>query len=156
MQKTGSSLVCFGLSRFFSNLHPHIGGHYPVLYFNTQITKKYSTAMCYLVVHFATLTGKHFPTKTDEFSEKLQGAGRGWQNWHLPGRLGLQICFSLSSSLSILIYVSSGKYDNTQSLGAFRTPTYIWASLTSCFLHLVLGLVTDTSISDHHLQSATQ
>ena len=42
-----SKLVKFGLGRSISDLHPPIGGHHPVLYFDTQMTKKYSTAMCY-------------------------------------------------------------------------------------------------------------
>ena len=47
LQKNASKLVKFGLGSSISDLHPPIGGHHPVLYFPTQITKKYSTAMCY-------------------------------------------------------------------------------------------------------------
>ena len=46
LQKTRSNLVYLGLWSLISDLHPHIGGHHPVLYFTTQITEKYSTAMC--------------------------------------------------------------------------------------------------------------
>ena len=46
LQKTASKLVKFGLGSSISDLHHPIGGHHPVLYFSTQITKKYSTAMC--------------------------------------------------------------------------------------------------------------
>ena len=46
LQKNASKLVKFGLGSPISDLHPPIGGHHPVLYFSTQITKKYSTAMC--------------------------------------------------------------------------------------------------------------
>ena len=34
-------------STFQNDLHPPIGGPHPVLYFTTQIKKKYCTAMCY-------------------------------------------------------------------------------------------------------------
>ena len=50
LQKTAPKLVKFGLGSPISDLHPPIGGHHPVLYFPTQITKKYSTAMCYQAV----------------------------------------------------------------------------------------------------------
>ena len=46
LQKTASKLVKFGLGSSISDLHPPIGGHHPVLYLYTQMTKKYSTAMC--------------------------------------------------------------------------------------------------------------
>ena len=45
-KKNRSNLVYLGLWSLISNLQPPIGGHHPVLYFTTQITKKYSTAMC--------------------------------------------------------------------------------------------------------------
>ena len=34
----------------FTIYHPHIGGYHHVLYFTTQMTEKYSTAMCYLSI----------------------------------------------------------------------------------------------------------
>ena len=46
LQKNGSKLVNFGLHSPIYNLHPHIWGYHPVLYFTTQMTEKYSTAMC--------------------------------------------------------------------------------------------------------------
>ena len=46
LQKTRSNLVNFGLGSLISDLQTAIGGHHPVLYFTTQITEKYSTAMC--------------------------------------------------------------------------------------------------------------
>ena len=46
LQKTGSKLVIFGLCGLIYNLHPHIWGRHRVLYFTTQMTEKYSTAMC--------------------------------------------------------------------------------------------------------------
>ena len=49
LQKTRSNLVNFGLGSLISDLQTAIGGHHPVLYFTTQITEKYSTAMCYLI-----------------------------------------------------------------------------------------------------------
>ena len=47
LQKNRSNLVNFGLGSLISDLQTAIGGHHPVLYFKTQITEKYSTAMCY-------------------------------------------------------------------------------------------------------------
>ena len=47
LQKTRSNLVNSGLRSLISDLQTPIGGHHPVLYFTTQITEKYSTAMCY-------------------------------------------------------------------------------------------------------------
>ena len=46
LQKTRSNLVNSGLRSLISDLQTAIGGHHPVLYFTTQITEKYSTAMC--------------------------------------------------------------------------------------------------------------
>ena len=46
LQKTRSNLVYYGLRSLISDLQTPIGGHHPVLYFTTQITEKYSTAMC--------------------------------------------------------------------------------------------------------------
>ena len=46
LQKTGSNLVYLGLWSLISDLHTPIGGSHRVLYFTTQITEKYSTAMC--------------------------------------------------------------------------------------------------------------
>ena len=46
LQKTRSNLVNSGLGSLISDLQTPIGGHHPVLYFTTQITEKYSTAMC--------------------------------------------------------------------------------------------------------------
>ena len=48
LQKTRSNLVNFGLGSLISDLQTAIGGHHPVLYFTTQITEKYSAAMCYV------------------------------------------------------------------------------------------------------------
>ena len=39
-------LANFGPQSIVCNIHPHIC-HHPVLDFNTEITRKYSTAMCY-------------------------------------------------------------------------------------------------------------
>ena len=47
LQKTGSNLVYLGLWSLISDLHTPIGGSHRVLYFTTQLTEKYSTAMCY-------------------------------------------------------------------------------------------------------------
>ena len=46
LQKTASKLVKFGRGSSVSDLHQPIGGPHPVLYFTTQMTEKYSTAMC--------------------------------------------------------------------------------------------------------------
>ena len=46
--KNGSTLGYFGLGSAVSNLQTPIGGHHPVLYFQIQVTEKYSTAMCYI------------------------------------------------------------------------------------------------------------
>ena len=46
--KKSAKLVIPVCSTFQNDLHPPIGGHHPVLYFTTQIKKKYCTAMCYL------------------------------------------------------------------------------------------------------------
>ena len=46
LQKNRSNLVNLGLGSLISDLQTAIGGHHPVLYFTTQITEKYSTAMC--------------------------------------------------------------------------------------------------------------
>ena len=43
-------MVNFGLRSLISDLQTAIGGHHPVLYFTTQITEKYSTAMCYNIM----------------------------------------------------------------------------------------------------------
>ena len=51
LQKTRSNLVNFGLGSLISDLQTAIGGHHPVLYFTTQITEKYCTAMCYQEPH---------------------------------------------------------------------------------------------------------
>ena len=44
--KKSAKLVIPVRSTFQNDLHPPIGGHHPVLYFTTQIKKKYCTAMC--------------------------------------------------------------------------------------------------------------
>ena len=47
-------------STFQNNLHPPIGGPHPVLYFTTQTSKKYCTAMCYeLEELFSNMFGFH-------------------------------------------------------------------------------------------------
>ena len=46
-QKNGSTLGYFGLGSAVSNLQRPIGGPHPGLYFQIQVTVKYSTAMCY-------------------------------------------------------------------------------------------------------------
>ena len=45
-KKNGSTLVYFGLGSAVSDLQTPIGRHHPVLYFQIQVTEKYSTAMC--------------------------------------------------------------------------------------------------------------
>ena len=45
--KKSAQLVILVRSSFQNDLHLPIGGPHPVLYFTTQITKKYCTAMCY-------------------------------------------------------------------------------------------------------------
>ena len=47
MQKTRPVLVYCGLGSLISNLQTPIEGRQPLLYFITQISEKYSTAMCY-------------------------------------------------------------------------------------------------------------
>ena len=47
MAKKSAQLVIPVRSTFQNDLHPPTGGPHPVLYFTTQITKKYCTAMCY-------------------------------------------------------------------------------------------------------------
>ena len=47
LQKTRSKMVKFGLCNPISDLQTPIGGSHPVLYFTSQITEKYSTAMYY-------------------------------------------------------------------------------------------------------------
>ena len=44
--KKSAQLVIPVRNTFQNDLHPPIGGHHPVLYFTTQIKKKYCTAMC--------------------------------------------------------------------------------------------------------------
>ena len=44
--KESAQLVIPVRSTFQNDLHPPIGGPHPVLYFTTQIKKKYCTAMC--------------------------------------------------------------------------------------------------------------
>ena len=46
-RKKLAQLVISVRSTFKNDLHPPIGGPHPVLYFTTQTTKKYCTAMCY-------------------------------------------------------------------------------------------------------------
>ena len=46
LQKTRSKMVKFGLYGRTSDLQRPIGGHHPMLYFSSQITKKYSIVLC--------------------------------------------------------------------------------------------------------------
>ena len=46
--KESAQLVIPVRSTFQNDLHPPTGGHHPVLYFTTNVKKKYCTAMCYL------------------------------------------------------------------------------------------------------------
>ena len=54
--KTAPDLVKLGPQTTVCNLHPDTLSHHPVLDFHTQITRKYSTAMClypgYLQIYF--------------------------------------------------------------------------------------------------------
>ena len=45
--KKSAQLVIPVCSTFQNDSHPPIEGHHPLLYFTTQIKKKYCTAMCY-------------------------------------------------------------------------------------------------------------
>ena len=47
LQKNGSKMVKFGLYGPTSDLQRPIGGPHPMLYFSSQITKKYSIVLCY-------------------------------------------------------------------------------------------------------------
>ena len=49
--KKSAQLVIPVRSTFQNDLHPPIGGPHPLLYFTTQTTKKYCTAMCYLAAN---------------------------------------------------------------------------------------------------------
>ena len=49
--KKFAQLVISVRSTFQNDLHPPIGGPHPLLYFTTQTTKKYCTAMCYLAAN---------------------------------------------------------------------------------------------------------
>ena len=46
LQKTRSKMVKFGLYGPTSDLQRPIGGPHPMLYFSSQITKKYSIVLC--------------------------------------------------------------------------------------------------------------
>ena len=138
-QKNGSTLGYFGLGSALSYLQTPVGGPNPVLYFQIQVTEKYSSAMCYeckgldfIIWHplRAVFTGANFPwvisapysrhfLPPDQHNYPTRGGGEviiRWLQWlasfwSLSAELETTICCALTITL--------GRRDNQRSENGF-------------------------------------